>query len=186
VRHRSPTRQHFFLSAFLSLTGGATLSATAPLPLSPFSSPPPARAHSATPRTRALDGTVARPAGPDAESPRARGLVPVGRGFYPSAPAPRFLRLGLRGGGRCQLGRPGGQTGGRTGLSRRLSRRRVTNPGGGGETPVSQATNPIGVFVSFFSCVCVVRVGEQGRRRRAAPRRSKSGVAPPPARYCWG
>jgi hypothetical protein len=40
-------------------------------------------------RTRALDGTVARPPGLDAESPRARGLVPVGRGFYPSALAPR-------------------------------------------------------------------------------------------------
>jgi hypothetical protein len=160
------------------------LSATAPLSLSPFSSPLPGACSPGRARTRALDGTVARPAGPNAESPQARGLVPAGGGFYPSAPCRALLRLGLRGGGVCQLGRPGGQTGGRTGLSCRFSRHRGTNPGGG-ETPGAQATNPIGVFFSFFSYECAVRGGEKWRRRCAEPRRSKSGVAPPPARHCW-
>jgi hypothetical protein len=152
----SATRQRSSLAALLSLTGGATLSATAPLPLS-FSSPPPARVHPAAPaRARLMGRSPGRPARTPCRHARA-GVGTSWKGDFTHLPLRRaLLMLGLRGGGGCQLGRPGGQTGGRTGLSRRLSRRRVTNPAGegGSKRQVPKPPTPLG-FSFPSSPVCV-------------------------------
>jgi hypothetical protein len=120
-------------------------------------------------RTRALDGTVARPANRDAESPHVRAGWYQPEGDFTHLPLRRaLLRLGMRGGGGCQLGCPGGQTGGRTGLSRRLSRCRGTNPGGG-RNPRCPSHQPHWGFRFFLlQCVCRERRGEGALPLRCA------------------
>jgi hypothetical protein len=93
-------------------------------------------------RTHAPDGTAACPAGPNAESLRARAWVGTSRDgdftHFPQHRAP--LRIGL-----CRA-----QTGGRLGLSPRATRRRASKSRGD-QIPAAQATNPNGVFDSLSS-----------------------------------
>jgi hypothetical protein len=84
---------------------------------------------------------------------------------FPHLPPRRApLQLGLHGGGQCHLGRPDGQSRGRLGLSHRRSRRRASKSRRGRD-PGAQATNPFGVFDSFFP---YLRAERGGRRAGGA------------------
>jgi hypothetical protein len=107
------------------------------------------RASAPASRPGARDGTAPPLGRPARRATSARAWVGSSReGAITHLPPRRApLRLGLRGGGGCHLGRSGGQTGGRPGFSHHLARRRASKARER-SNPSRQATNSVGVFSS--------------------------------------
>jgi hypothetical protein len=153
-QHRGPTSptgpaapranplEHFLSFRAHSLTGGPALSA-----ISSFSShlflldaDPRSPGHA---RTRALDGTAARPAQTSSRHVHARVGTSLG-GILLNCPAPRSPEAWPARRRRVPTRPPEVQTGGMTGYLRRLSRRCGTNPGGGRNPQVPKPPTPLG------------------------------------------
>jgi hypothetical protein len=113
-----------------------------------------------------------RPAGPHAELPVARVSTSRSRPrwVFPLLPPRRApLQLGLRGGDRCHLGRPSGQSRGSLGLSHRRSRHRASKARRGRD-PGCQSHQPLWGFRFLLIPPCESRE----RRGAAAALRRKS------------
>jgi hypothetical protein len=136
------------------------------LPRLGFASHWPARA--AAVRT-GWDGLPARLAStPSYRRARARTSRTQPRWVFPLLPPCRApLQLGLRGGGRCHLGRPSGQSRGSLGLSHRRLRRRASKARRGRD-PGCPSHQPLWGFRFILLPLCESR---QRRGTTAAPRR---------------
>jgi hypothetical protein len=165
---------------FLSLMSGAGLSVSPPIHrLPPFLPLQTSwrRANAPASRPGARDGTAPPLGRPARRATRARAWVGSSReGAITHLPPRRApLRLGLRGGGGCHLGRSGGETGGRTGFSHHLARRRASKARER-SNPSRQATNPVGVFSSPLP----LRAPEEKRKEGAPPPRRDGRTASRP------